>query len=233
MCFLLINRSRESKDLGGRKVYVGTGSGESERRAEGMEGIPGCCTARGTGRPAAEGSPRPSSQALAPTTRGVPRPGPSLCPGYHCPIREPHELLTFAFKRTEERALSALSPCPRVGTSPPQVAAGPNLAPLPGAPALQGGTPHLPERHRLTQPRAGATLGSSSGWGQGRPSGSRPGGGQEWPRVQVGRDAPGVGGIPEGRAAARTHCLGSCRAGAPRRWKAPSTKTPFLPRHRR
>lgn len=41
--------------------------------------------------------------------------------------------------------------------------------------------------------------------------------------------APGAGG--GGRGA--THCLGSCRAGAPRLWKAPSTKTPFLPRQRR
>lgn len=40
-------------------------------------------------------------------------------------------------------------------------------------------------------------------------------------------------GREPGRSRPHTHCLGSCRAGAPRRWKAPSTKTPFLPRQRR
>lgn len=73
------------------------------------------------------------------------------------------------------------------------------------------------------------------GWGQEvtpvqRGQGWGAGGGDPKPRGKG--DRQGSEGRPRGGGRG-THCLGSCRAGAPRRWKAPSTKTPFLPRQRR
>lgn len=147
-------------------------------------------------------------------------------------------------------------PQPTLRPSPP----GPNsqLAPMAGGtaaaprdPAPPGATPPdaNPSPRECVWRRPGskqgggerATLVSSLGRGKGDPRGpvlgapgAVPGGRVDLgPRPGGGRGGGGGDPGPGPGGGRGTHCLGSCRAGAPRRWKAPSTKTPFLPRHRR
>lgn len=112
------------------------------------------------------------------------------------------------------------------------------LGPRPGeesglSPAQGGQGQELPRS-------PGQAGGRGGGEGQGRPSGPRPpdprgrsrGAGLISDPSRAGEGGGGDPGPTPGGGRG-THCLGSCRAGAPRRWKAPSTKTPFLPRQRR